>query len=210
MAAVDRSYGANVLVGVAVTLIGAVVVHYIHDVFRLVGGVILGVLLLWAALYVRRKRIRDRCTICGSEVETHFLAASLSAIEWERRYNIRRREGPVCRVCTDLPSDRASEYPRGTKFGDVANEWRECCQCHRTMRRSFLEPCDVPINDDEERSPDGWVRARECGWICRFPQSKTCEKIVRKRTQLDPHEVACCPSSIPTGPRSPQSPTRDP
>lgn len=151
----------------------------------------LGIILVCCILeIVRQKSVRERCVICGSDVETHFLAASLPPSEWERRFNTRRREGPVCRVCTDLKPDRARRYPCLTKFDDLANPMRKCFECGRVMRTSFLEQYVVSTSSEERDPITGFVRARECDWICRFPQSKICEKLLRK-----------CAKPMPTGER---------
>jgi len=120
---------------------------------------------------VRQKSVRERCVICGSDVQATFMATTIPPSEWQSRYNIRRREGPVCRVCTDLPSDRALKYPWFTKFDELNNEERKCYQCHRIMRASFLNP--VP-----ER-PDEGVPIR-CSFICKYPNSMQCEKLAKK------------------------------
>jgi hypothetical protein len=91
--------------------------------------------------------------------------------EWEAR-NSPRREGSVCRVCTDLPSDRASKYPWFTKFDDLNNEERECHQCHRIMRASFLDHAVLAFLDDG--------RPSKYGLVCKFPQSRLCEKIAKR------------------------------
>jgi len=154
-------------VGLAPTLIGA-------KNPALLAGVESAIVLICCVLeVVRRKSVREECDECGSDVEAEFISTTQS-----------QRHKPLCRVCTDLETDRAMNYPWLTKFDAVKNGLRECCQCHRRMRVAFLKPSVVEVSDA------GAVL--RCDLVCKFPQSKRCEKIATQAT-----------------PRSPRSPKRD-
>lgn len=170
--AVDRSTGATVLLSILAGLAAALLpmVLQTHDWLRLLlieSCVVLAAMLL---VLVRQKNIRERCVICGSDVETHFLATSLPASQWKGRFNQYREEGPICRICTDLESDRAERYPWLTKFDETKNRLSECAQCHRKMRTSFLH-WFVTSQD-----PRGSVQ-RELR--CKHPWSKRCQEIAK-------------------------------
>ena len=72
--AVDKSTGATVLLSILAGLAAALLpmVLQTHDWLRLLlieSCVVLAAMLL---VLVRQKNIRERCVICGSDVETHF------------------------------------------------------------------------------------------------------------------------------------------
>lgn len=121
--AVDRSSGATVLLAVfGAVASGLVTVLTAKKDPYLFLGVESGVILVLMVLeLVRRKSIRERCAKCGSDIETHFLATTLPPRQSHANSEMIRRleeseNGPTCRVCTDLESDRASRYPTFTKF----------------------------------------------------------------------------------------------
>lgn len=177
--AVDRSHGATVLLSILAGLAAALLPMALQTrdwsgLMLVESSVVLSSMLL---VLVRQKTIRERCVCCGSDVETHFLATRLPRDAHTMRDRSILRiaqlaDGPICRVCTDLPSDCATRYPFFTRFDDRLNPIRKCHRCGRRLRQAMMTQ----------------VQGKD-KWECLYPQRHRCNKLSCKReepTQADP------------------------